>query len=221
MAQPLEIAILFGGTSEERGISAASAQNVLQSIDKKLFQPYLVELTAENFWSIHDADGHEVARRPLHDLCGNLEGDVSSYDFQVALVVIHGMPAENGALQSLLEAQGISLHLLFYESICLTFDKHITKTIAESLGIQCAKGYAVHKDDMESFDFSLSYPVIVKPNESGSSYGVQKIEDESELKQAMSTAGRFADVVLVEEFIVGREVAVGLVRWRIPCIHFP
>ena len=221
MAHPLEIAILFGGTSEERDISAASAQNVLQSIDKKLFQPYLVELTAENFWSIHDADGQEVARHPLHDLRGNLEGNVRSYDFQVALVVIHGMPAENGALQSLLEAQGVAYTCCSMKASCVTFDKQITKTIAESFGIQCAKGYAVHTDDIESFDFSLNYPVIVKPNESGSSYGVQKIEDESELKQAMSTAGRFADVVLVEEFIVGREVAVGLVKVENTLHTFP
>lgn len=219
MSKP--IAILFGGISEEGAISAASARNLFKAIDRAQYNPYLVELTKENTWKVLNEDDAVLVERSLHDLRGIGEGDGHPYDFDIALVLIHGAPAENGKLQSLLEAQGIAYSCCSMKTSCLTFDKQLTKVIAQSIGVRCAKGQTLHREETNSFHCTLDFPVIVKPNESGSSYGVHKVDSKDALGAALRDAGKYSDKILVEEFIVGREVAVGLIQLNHDLHVFP
>lgn len=212
MTKSKPIAILFGGVSEEGAISAASARNLFKSIDRTRFNPFLVELTKDNTWKVLGKDDSELVERPLHDLRGVGESDRYPYDFEMALVLIHGAPAENGKLQPLLEAQGIAYSCCSMKTSSLTFDKQLTKVIAQSIDVRCAKGQSLHREEISTFHCTLDFPVIVKPNESGSSYGVHKVDCQDDLSAALSDAGKYSDKILVEEFIVGREVAVGLIQ---------
>lgn len=221
MSKSLPIAILFGGVSEEGAISAASAKNLFSAIDDSRYDPFLVELTKDNTWSILGRNGEMLKERPFYDLRGVEEGVERPYDFKVALVLIHGAPAENGKLQTLLEAQGLAYSCCSMKTSCLTFDKHLTKVVAQSIGVRCAKGQLLHKHQITSFRCSLELPVIVKPNESGSSYGVHKVDSKDALSSALKDAAQYSDKILVEEFIVGREVAVGLMQLENELHVFP
>ena len=206
------IAILFGGVSEEGAISAASARNLYKAIDRSRYNPFLVELTKDNTWKVLGEDDVVLIERPLHDLRGHGEGAGHPYDFDMALVLIHGAPAENGQLQPLLEAQGIAYSCCSMKTSCLTFDKQLTKVIAQSVKVRCAEGQSLHREEISAFHCTLDFPVIVKPNESGSSYGVHKVDSKDALSAALRDAGKYSAKILVEEFIVGREVAVGLIQ---------
>lgn len=221
MSTSKPIAILFGGVSEEGAISAASARNLFGAIDRMRYSPFLVELTKDNTWKIIGEDDAVLIERPLHDLRGLGEGDDHPYDFELALVLIHGAPAENGQLQSLLESQGIAYSCCSMKTSCLTFDKQLTKVIAQSIGVRCAKGQSLNREEISSFHCTLDFPVIVKPNESGSSYGVHKVDSKDALSAALCDAGKYSDKILVEEFIVGREVAVGLIQLNDDLHVFP
>ena len=212
MSKSLPIAILFGGVSEEGAISAASARNLFSAIDRAKYEPYLVELSKDNAWTILDDNDKVLSRRPYNDLRGVLEGESRPFNFGIALVLIHGAPAENGKLQSLLEAQDIAYSCCSMKTSCLTFDKQLTKVIAQSIGVRCAKGQSVHRNEIKSFRCMLDFPVIVKPNESGSSYGVHKVDTNDALESAIADAAKYSEQILVEEFITGREVAVGLMQ---------
>lgn len=213
------IAILFGGVSEEGAISAASARNLYKAIDRVRYNPFLVELTKDNTWKVLGEDDAVLIERPLHDLRGHSDGH--PYDFDMALVLIHGAPAENGQLQPLLEAQGIAYSCCSMKTSCLTFDKQLTKVIAQSVKVRCAKGQSLHREEISTFHCTLDFPVIVKPNESGSSYGVHKVDSNDALVAALRDAGKYSDKILVEEFIVGREVAVGLIQQNDDVHVFP
>lgn len=213
------IAILFGGVSEEGAISAASARNLYKAIDRVRYNPFLVELTKDNTWKVLGEDDAVLIERPLHDLRGHSDGH--PYDFDMALVLIHGAPAENGQLQPLLEAQGIAYSCCSMKTSCLTFDKQLTKVIAQSVKVRCAKGQSLHREEISTFHCTLDFPVIVKPNESGSSYGVHKVDSKDALVAALRDAGKYSDKILVEEFIVGREVAVGLIQQNDDVHVFP
>ena len=213
------IAILFGGVSEEGAISAASARNLYKAIDRSRYNPFLVELTKDNTWKVLGEDDAVLIERPLHDLRGHSDGH--PHDFDMALVLIHGAPAENGQLQPLLEAQGIAYSCCSMKTSCLTFDKQLTKVIAQSVKVRCAKGQSLHREEISTFHCTLDFPVIVKPNESGSSYGVHKVDSKDALEAALRDAGKYSDKILVEEFIVGREVAVGLIQQNDDVHVFP
>ncbi len=213
------IAILFGGASEEGAISAASARNLYKAIDRVRYNPFLVELTKDNTWKVLGEDDAVLIERPLHDLRGHSDGH--PYDFDMALVLIHGAPAENGQLQPLLEAQGIAYSCCSMKTSCLTFDKQLTKVIAQSVKVRCAKGQSLHREEISTFHCTLDFPVIVKPNESGSSYGVHKVDSKDALEAALRDAGKYSDKILVEEFIIGREVAVGLIQQNDDVHVFP
>lgn len=213
------IAILFGGVSEEGAISAASARNLYKAIDRVRYNPFLVELTKDNTWKVLGEDDAVLIERPLHDLRGHSDGH--PYDFDMALVLIHGAPAENGQLQPLLESQGIAYSCCSMKTSCLTFDKQLTKVIAQSVKVRCAKGQSLHREEISIFHCTLDFPVIVKPNESGSSYGVHKVDSKDALEAALRDAGKYSDKILVEEFIVGREVAVGLIQQNDDVHVFP
>ena len=215
------IAILFGGDSEEGAISAASARNLFKSIDCTRYNPFLVELTKDNTWKVLGEDDVVLRERPIHDLRGVGEADRHPYDFDIAIVLIHGAPAENGKLQPLLEAQGIAYSCCSMKTSCLTFDKQLTKVVAQSINVRCAKGQSLHREEISTFHCTLDFPVIVKPNESGSSYGVHKVDSKDALEAALCDAGKYSDKILVEEFIIGREVAVGLIQLNDDLHVFP
>lgn len=138
---------------------------------------------------------------------------------QIDLVfnALHGGSGENGVMQAALSLSGIRFTGSDFRSCCFAMDKYVSKLIAASEGIPVPDCILLREDllhdyndpvDYQGFIDRLGLPLIVKPNDGGSSVGISKINDINDLKPAVELAFRYSDGVLLEQFIPGRELTV-------------
>jgi D-alanine-D-alanine ligase len=220
----MNIALLLGGTSPERHVSMASGRGVAAA---------LVE--AGHTVTLYDPARGESARitleelelpretSPTHDELDRFSN--ASYisaiqsipsDTDVAFLALHGAPGEDGTVQSLLELRGIPYTGSGVLASALAMDKAMTKRILESQGIQTPRWFQLHRGEGSPerlralVDQYTAYPVVVKPNDGGSTVGMTIVEEESQLVAAFELACEYASSVLFEEFIEGRELTVAI-----------
>ena len=144
----------------------------------------------------------------------SIPGNGGRIGLDYALIMIHGTPGEDGMLQAYLDIMRVPYSTCGMVSTVVTFDKQLCKQTVAAAGVPVARGVFLHRGDEVSertvADAIGGLPVFVKPNASGSSFGVTKVYDWKDLKPAVELAFRESDDVLVEEFLDGREVACGL-----------
>ncbi len=197
----MKIALLAGGDSPEREVSLGSAAQVKASLDAAKYDVHMVDVRG-GVWMCGDS------RVDLNDF--SLDGE----RFDYALVLIHGTPGEDGRVQGYLDMLGVPYSTCGMVSSVITFDKQLCKRMVESAGVDTAKEVFLRKGeqvDTQAIIAALGLPVFVKPNASGSSFGVTKVKRAEELQAAICAAFGESDEVLVEEFLDGREVACGLI----------
>jgi D-alanine-D-alanine ligase len=134
--------------------------------------------------------------------------------FEYALIIIHGTPGEDGKLQGYLDIMGIPYSSCSQVSSAITFDKISTKRAVAGRGINLAREIFVNKGDVvdpQTVVEQLGLPLFVKPNASGSSFGVTKVTAVEQISAAIEAAFAESDSVLIEECIVGREMGCGVV----------
>ena len=134
-------------------------------------------------------------------------------EFDVALIMIHGTPGENGILQAELEKHGVPFTTCSSRVAALTFDKHACKKALQGLGIPLAPEIFLHRGEplnAEAVVEQLGLPVFVKPNDGGSSFGVTKVKRIEDLAPAVAAAFSESDDVLIESYIPGREMTEGV-----------
>lgn len=137
-------------------------------------------------------------------------------DLDVTFLALHGVPGEDGTVQSLLQLRGIPYTGSNVLSSALAMDKAMTKRILESVGVATPGWFAVGRgeagvEELRSrIDRHTSYPVVVKPNDGGSTVGMTILESDEGLAAAFELAGRYSSTVLFEEFIEGRELTVAI-----------
>lgn len=202
---------MTGGNSGEYEISLLSAENIFNRIDKSKYEPYLILLKG-NSWSYTDSEGHttEVDR---NDFSLTLKGEKITFD--VVFIAIHGNPGENGRLQGYFDMLGMPYTGCDMLSSALTFNKFYCNSVVRSLGVPVSPSLHFFKGD--AIDFKTvgevcGYPCFVKSCNSGSSVGVTKVHNESELSAAIDEAFKYDDQLLIEKLLVGREIACGVVR---------
>lgn len=200
----MNIAVISGGPSAERGISLQSAELVLEHLDPDRFTPRLV-LLEEHGWFDH-ASG---VRIQLNDFSLRLPGQYISFDF--AFLMIHGTPAEDGKIQGYFEHLGISHSTCRTLSAALTFDKQKCKEFLMHHDVVMARSALVKDSEHLDQAQALSYPLFVKPNKNGSSYGISKVNSSEYLAEAVAKALQYDDEVIVEEFVAGIEIGAGVV----------
>ncbi|MDR2936780.1 MAG: D-alanine--D-alanine ligase [Rikenellaceae bacterium] len=202
------IAILAGGNSSEYDVSLDSAAQVEKAIDREKYTPYPIFVKGSR-WFHRDAVG--------------VEADVDKNDFSITvggrkimleygLILIHGTPGEDGLLQGYFELMGIPYSSSGVLASALTFDKSLTKKIVAGAGVPMAREVLIRKGeaaDPEKIVATLGLPLFVKPNASGSSFGVSKVKTVEALLPAVETALTESDRVLIEEFMAGTEVSCG------------
>src|SRR5262249_6624900 len=132
----------------------------------------------------------------------------------VVLPILHGPFGEDGTVQGLLELAGIPYVGAGVAASALAMDKDLFKKVMRDSGIAVARHHAIRPGDPVENPFV--YPVFVNPASLGSSVGITKVHDESELRPAVELARRHDDKVLVEEFVVGMEVECGVLGNRVP-----
>lgn len=209
------IALIYGGNSSEWQISIQSGKFVASHIDRSRYNVYEVLLRGAS-WSV---EGTEIDKT---DFSVTLSGEKVRFD--MAFILIHGTPGENGLLQGYLEMLGIPFNTCSAFVSALTFDKHSCKRFLDFAGVKMAKDLFIRRGSSYSpaeITRELGLPLFVKPSSGGSSFGVTKVKHEAELEKAMEEAFRECDSVLVEEAVSGREVTNGIYREKGRLVALP
>jgi D-alanine--(R)-lactate ligase len=212
----LEIAILFGGCSEEHDVSVKSAMEIADSIDATRYEPIYVGITRSGVWKMcagpspaWEADDCRRAvlspDRETHGLLVEERDGCRAVHVDAAFPVLHGTMGEDGAVQGLLELSGIPYVGCGIQSSAICMDKSLAYVVARSAGIDTPEFRVLDAADTVAPD-ALAYPVFVKPARSGSSFGVTKVERAEELCAAIATAAGYDSKVVIEQAILGAEV---------------
>ena len=204
------IAIVAGGDSSEYEISVKSAGEVLSLISEK-YNAYLIIIRG-TAWYWEDPKGR---RFNIDKNDFTLVTDDKKIRFDAVFIAIHGTPGENGLLQGYLDMMKIPYTSCSAFCSALTFNKQACKLYLKEYGIPMARNILFRRENMPEADSIISktgLPCFVKPNDSGSSFGVSKVKTKEELPAAIEAAFTESDEVMVESFMNGREVACGVVR---------
>ena len=205
----LRIALLAGGNSSEREIALQSAAQIEQALDKAKYDVKVIDIYHRDWF--YTAENGERYPLDKNDFSLTVEG--VRYEFDYALIIIHGTPGEDGRLQGYLDIMGIPYSSCSMVSSAITFDKESTKLAVAARGIRVAKEIFLHRGDRvdeEEIVAQLGLPLFVKPNASGSSFGVTRVTEKEQIAAAVEEAFSESDDVLIEEFIAGREMGCGV-----------
>jgi D-alanine-D-alanine ligase len=210
MDKRLKIALLAGGNSSEREIALNSAQQIAAALDSAKYDVKVIDLHHRNM-TYTDANGDkwEVDKNDFSLTVAGVRTE-----FEYALIIIHGTPGEDGKLQGYLDMMGIPYSSCSQVSSTITFDKISTKRAVAGRGINLAREVLVSRGesvDSQAIVEKLGLPLFVKPNASGSSFGVTKVTTAEQIPAAVEAAFKESDEVLIEECIVGREMGCGIV----------
>lgn len=208
------VAVVMGGYSDEYVVSMKSGQLIFDSLDREKYNVYKVVILKDEWYFLDDHGGKNLINKA--DFTVSLS---SGYivKFDVCFNIIHGKPGENGELQAYWDVIGQKYTgCSFYQS-SLTFNKKDTLAVLSKYGIVSAKSIYLRKG--ESIDpvkivQEIGLPCFVKPNQSGSSLGISKVKNESEFAKAFELAFAEDDEILIESFLDGMEVSVGVVDFE-------
>jgi D-alanine-D-alanine ligase len=213
------VAILAGGDSSEFPVSMNSAKTIEASLDQNLYNIYLVVLK-KGIWTLQNQE--EEVQVNKNDFSCALAGEKIQFDF--AFIIIHGTPGENGLLQGYFETLKIPYSTCGVLSSSLTFNKIFSKKYITQFDIPVSKYSIIEKgkdyDANEILDY-IGLPCFVKPNRSGSSFGITKVTRKEEFKDAVNTAFKEDYQVLAEEFLEGTELTCGLIKTKNQDFIFP
>ncbi|WP_082784341.1 D-alanine--D-alanine ligase family protein [Microbacterium laevaniformans] len=236
------VAVLFGGRSSEHAISSATAGGVLRAIDRDRFDVIPVGITRDGAFVLEDDDPDKFALNPerLPEVVDNgtrilwpdsvrsrelrvqdADGIRSLGDIDVVFPILHGRFGEDGTIQGFLELLDLPYVGAGLLMSAIGMDKHTTKSVLKAAGVPVVPwvtvteaGLARESDLWQRRIRALGLPAFVKPARAGSSVGVSKVSDWSELDAALATAFAEDGTVLVEQAIVGREVECGVLAGR-------
>lgn len=221
------VAVLFGGQSSEHIVSCMSAANVIDHINRVKYEVLLIGITEEGRWikvdSVREIRSdtwrsgtvNAVLSPDATEKCVLLleNSHVQKVKIDVVFPILHGLYGEDGTIQGLLELAKIPYVGCGVLASALAMDKLYTKIIVNGLGIRQASYVAVMKDDLINIDTAvakveakLPYPVFVKPSNAGSSKGVSRAENRTDLVSALIEAANHDRKILVEEMLVGYEI---------------
>lgn len=213
------IAVLAGGYTSERQISLNSGMQILNSLDAELYNSYLVEVNTDGLFCIVQGEKYRVN---LTDFSVVTEGKTTKFDY--AYIALHGSPGEDGKIQGLLDILGIPYSACDVFSSALTFNKVACKKMLLNSDVNLAKSVVLINGEDFSVDEVLAVtglPCFVKPNTSGSSFGVTKVYEKDKFIDAVNLACQEDNVVIVEEFIQGTEVSCGVMKTKDTELVFP
>lgn len=205
-----KLAVIAGGYSGEYVISMRSVKTVIDNLDASLYDIYKIIIIKDR-WFAQLADGTEITV-DKNDFSIVLNNQKITFD--AVFIVIHGTPGEDGKLQGYFDMLDIPYTTCNAIVSAVTFNKNFCNQVVRNLGVvQVAASVRLFKSEVYSIGVILErikLPVFVKPNESGSSLGVSKVTEVSQLMGAIEKAFAEDNEVLVEEFIEGRELTIGV-----------
>lgn len=206
------IAIVAGGDSSEFPVSVKSAQGVAEALQGK-YELFIIMVRGLD-WYWEDPKGR-IFSIDKNDF--SLVLDDVRVRFDAVFVAIHGTPGENGLLQGYFDMTGIPYSSCDAFVSALTFNKQACKLYLNEYGIPMTGGLLLRKGqkyDAARIVRQVGLPCFVKPNSSGSSFGVTKVKEMNDFEVALEKAFTEGHEVLIESFMKGTEVACGVVKTR-------
>lgn len=204
------IAIVAGGDSSEYEISVKSAAEVSKLISSR-YKTYIIIINNVNwFWEDPKGRYHSIDKNNF-----TLNVDDNIIRFDAVFIAIHGKPGENGQLQGYFDMMQIPYTGCSSFCSALTFNKHACKLFLKEYNIPMAYNILLRKGetiDPGNIIKHIGLPCFVKPNDSGSSFGVSKVKKTEDLQKAVTDAFSESDEIVIESFMKGREVACGVVK---------
>jgi D-alanine-D-alanine ligase len=213
------IAIAAGGDSSEFKISVKSAEEVCKILSAR-YKVYVIVIKGTSwYWEDKKGRYHNIDKNDF-----SLTYDDNQIKFDGVFIAIHGTPGENGLLQGYFDMIGIPYTSCSAFCSALTFNKQACKLFLKEYGITMAKAVLIRKAnkiDITDIINQVGLPCFVKPNDSGSSFGVTKVKKKEGLLPAVEVAFKESDQVLIEAFMNGREIACGVVKTKTKTIVLP
>ena len=223
----MKIAVLLGGNSAEREVSFASGEAIARALLENGHEVLLVdpamgaghlalnELTLQKEVSVRPPSLEELPENSSARIIEAIEY-IADQAVDLVFVGLHGGPGEDGRVQSLMDLAGISYTGSGYLACALAMNKIVSKRLFEHQGIPTASWVSVHAEEAHlpltgvSGWNKLTYPVVVKPGDQGSTVGLTIVNTEADLGNALELAGKYSNDILIEKYIPGREMTVAI-----------
>ncbi|MES9974462.1 MAG: D-alanine--D-alanine ligase [Candidatus Thiodiazotropha sp.] len=216
----MKIAVIFGGSSKERDVSIASGLEVISGLRAGGHDVIAVD-TAKGVLTTEAEDslaGFKVLNKPreasthVGTLVRSPLAVVSVPEIKnvdVVFIALHGGAGEDGTFQALLEASNIPFTGSGRLASAIAMDKDVSKRLMVSVGVPTPAWQMFMSGDNSKKNI-LGYPVVVKPNSQGSTIGLSLVHDPEVLPSAIAKAAQFDDEIMLETYVDGRELTVGI-----------
>lgn len=218
MSKKKKVAILYGGRSVEHGVSVNSARNIFENINKDRFEPLPIGISKTGQWFLTSGVTKDIGQGKALGLILDAQSPgfilVSSGDrikADIIFPVLHGTDGEDGSIQGLIKAMDIPMVGTGVLGSSISMNKIIAKRLLKEAGLPVTNFVSFHYTEKDQINFKdikkkLGLPFMVKSASLGSSVGVSKVKSEETFIQAIEDSFRYDDSILIEEFVVGREI---------------
>lgn len=201
-----KVAVVMGGPSREHEVSLNTGTAMVKNIDSSKYDALQIVVSKTHEWFFGEEESSLNTGKALQRLADE--------NFTV-MIGLHGTYGEDGTLQALLEMYNIPYTGSGLGASILAMDKIASNEVYASHGLNIPKSLSFSDDDQDIesvVNSNFALPVIVKPARQGSSVGVSLVEEESQLKEAIKTAFLYDQQILVQDYIVGRELSCGVLE---------
>ena len=233
------ICIICGGVSTEHEISLLSSRFIIENIDLNKYNLKIIIISKKGNWFLYDGDINDIKKeqwlskenhiKPVTiSLLPNKKGffiinndnSVTFEKIDVVFPVLHGRNGEDGSLQALFKIANIPFVGCDYVSSAICMDKELSHIILNNANINTSSYIALTKYQFENSDFGiledncskkLKYPMFVKPANAGSSIGVKKVLDKSQLFESIKKAFEIDKKIIIENCIYGKELECAVI----------
>lgn len=203
----------MGGYSSEVGISLKSGNVVYKHLNKEKYNPYRVHILKDKWVLVDDEENEHPINK--HDFSAEIDGTKITFD--AVFNAIHGAPGENGVILAYFNLIGLKHTSAPFYQMALTFNKRDTLSVVKEYGIPAATSVYLNKGDeinTNTIIEKIGLPCFVKPNGAGSSFGISKVYTQEELIPAIEKAYEEDSEILIESFLDGTEVSVGVIQYK-------
>jgi len=207
------IAIIMGGYSSEYKISLKSGNVVFNTLDKDKYNAYRIHIFKNKWFFVNDTDEEFPVDKNDFSVLVNK----TKIEFDCVFNAIHGSPGEDGYMQAYFELLNIPQTSCSMYQAALTFNKRDLLATLKPFGIKTAESYYLNFGDIVDEDAivaKVGLPCFVKANKAGSSFGISKVYKKEELQTAIDNSFKEDNEIIIEQFLDGVEVSVGVITYK-------
>lgn len=234
----MKIVVLVGGLSDERDVSLSSGGLIANALIKNGHEVLILDLyfgfrQTSNFKDIDTLFVNQTTYKKIEYIIPNVVPNLNKIKKNYAnktiigpnvikickaadlvFIALHGSIGENGQIQSLFDIEGISYTGTGYIGCLLAMDKDLSKILMSANGVKTAEWqhFKIERKDISIKDITIELPFVIKPCSNGSSIGVSIVDTKENFRQAFNKALKYEKDILIEKFIAGRELSVGIVN---------